>query len=143
VQSYSQRDHDLRGLLLSSWDAGPASSAPSLPAAGVYVRPFIRTPSDVGPLDNLLYVLLAVYSIGLGRAWSLVGGQSEGILHRLLGLQDVDIPVPAFGGGSTSADLADARDAPASSPAPPIGARRHDGKREHTGEQGERRESDG
>jgi len=86
----------------------------------VYAVQLIRTPSDVGPLSNLPYVLLAVYSLGLGRAWSLVRGQNEGILHRLLGPRNVDIPVPA-GGGFAPTDPADARDASASSPAPDSG----------------------
>jgi len=47
-----------------------------------YAVQLIRTPPDVGPLDNLVDVLLAVYGLGLGRAWSLIGSQSEGILDK-------------------------------------------------------------
>ncbi len=43
----------------------------------VYAVQLIRTPSAVGPLGNLVDVLLAVYGPGLGRAWSLIGGQRE------------------------------------------------------------------
>ena len=66
----------------------------------LYAVQLIRTPSAVGSLDNLVDVLIAVYGLGLGRAWSLVGGQSEGILDRLLGPRDVNALEPVSEDGS-------------------------------------------
>ena len=80
----------------------------------VYAVQLLRTPSAVGSLDNLVDVLIAVYGLGLGRAWSLVGGQSEGLLDRLLGPQDVDALAPVSEDGSTPVAPAHERDAPAS-----------------------------
>ncbi len=80
----------------------------------LYAVQLIRTPSAVGSLDNLVDVLIAVYILGLGRAWALVGGQSEGLLDRLLGPRDVDTPAPVSEDGSAPVALAHERDAPAS-----------------------------
>ncbi len=80
----------------------------------LYAVQLIRTPSAVGSLDNLVDVLIAVYGLGLGRAWTLVGGQSEGLLDRLLGPRDVDALAPVSGDGSVPAAPAHERDASAS-----------------------------
>jgi hypothetical protein len=84
----------------------------------LYAVQLLRTPSAVGSLDNLIDVLIAIYGVGLGRAWSLVGGQSKGILDLLLGPQDVAIPASTAGGESDLTDPVEARGASASSPAP-------------------------
>ncbi len=84
----------------------------------LYAVQLLRTPSAVGSLDNLVDVLIAIYGLGLGRAWSLVGGQSKGLLDVLLGPRDVDAPAPVSEGGSVPVAPAHERDAPASSPAP-------------------------
>jgi len=105
----------------------------------LYAVQLIRTPSAVGSLDNLVDVLIAIYGLGLGRAWSLVGGQSKGLLDVLLGPRDVDALVPVSEGGSDPADPVHERDAPASSPAPAqqrVGMRGHGDRRDTQRESG-------
>ncbi len=60
----------------------------------VYAVQLLRTPSAGGALDNLVDVLIAIYGLGLGRAWTLVGGQSTGLLGTLLGSREVDAVAP-------------------------------------------------
>ena len=80
----------------------------------LYAVQLLRTPSAVDSLDNLVDVLIAAYGLGLVRAWSLVGGQSKGILDLLLGPKDVDVPASTTGGESDPAEPVEARGAPAS-----------------------------
>lgn len=46
----------------------------------------IRTPGDADPIYALVYLFIAIYAIGLTRAWELLGARRQG-LRFLLGLQ--------------------------------------------------------
>jgi hypothetical protein len=52
----------------------------------------LSAPRQVGALYGLVYLLFAVYAIGLGRSWELLGARREGPLGSWLSpLYDVDI----------------------------------------------------
>lgn len=105
----------------------------------LYAVQLIRTPSATSSLDNLVDVLIAIYGLGLGRAWALVGGQSKGLLDRLLGPWDVDAPAPVSEDGADPATPLHERDAPAPSPAAApqhVGVRGHGDRRDTQCESG-------
>jgi hypothetical protein len=51
-----------------------------------YAVPLLRQPRDAGAVAALAYLLLATYSVGVGRAWELLGAPDEGLL-TLLGIR--------------------------------------------------------
>ena len=79
----------------------------------LYAVQLIRRPFAVDSLDNLVDVLIATYGLGLVRAWSLVGGQSKGILDLLLGPRDVEMPASTARSEPEPTDAAEARGASA------------------------------
>jgi hypothetical protein len=55
-----------------------------------YALQFLGTPRQVGALYGLVFLLFAVYAIGLGRSWELLGARREGPFASWLSpLQDV------------------------------------------------------
>lgn len=52
----------------------------------------LRQPRDASGVQNLAYLLPFTYSLGVGRAWELLGAQDEG-LFSLLGLRRTSIRV--------------------------------------------------
>jgi hypothetical protein len=68
-----------------------------------YALQLLVTPRQLGALYGLVYLLFAVYAIGLGRSWELLGARREGPLACWLSpLQDVAEAAPsATEAGST------------------------------------------
>jgi len=54
----------------------------------------IRTPNSPDPVYGLAGLLLAVYGIGLVRAWQLLGVHRHGLLDWLSPLRDVPARAP-------------------------------------------------
>jgi hypothetical protein len=54
-----------------------------------YALQLMSAPRQVGALYGLVYLLFAVYAIGLGRSRELLGARREGPLAWLLPLHDV------------------------------------------------------
>jgi hypothetical protein len=59
-----------------------------------YALPLIRDPTDLGALYVLTWLVIAVFGVGIVRAWELLGAQRFGLLARLSPLHDVDEPAP-------------------------------------------------
>ena len=55
-----------------------------------YALGLLSTPRQVGALYGLVYLLFAVYAIGLGRSWELLGARREGPFAWLSPLHDVE-----------------------------------------------------
>ena len=67
-----------------------------------YALQLISAPRQVGALYGLVYLLFAVYAVGLGRSWELLGARREGPLAWLSPLHDVEEAAPsATEAGST------------------------------------------
>jgi hypothetical protein len=67
-----------------------------------YALQLLSAPRQVGALYGLVYLLFAVYAVGLGRSWELLGARREGPLAWLSPLQDVEEAAPsATEAGST------------------------------------------
>jgi hypothetical protein len=64
-----------------------------------YVNYFLGSSSASAALIGLAYLLLGAYTLGLGRAWELLGAQTEGFL-TLLSLRGE----PAKGAEATDAE---------------------------------------
>jgi multisubunit Na+/H+ antiporter MnhF subunit len=54
----------------------------------------LRQPRDTSGVQNLAYLLPFTYSLGVGRAWELLGAQDEG-LFSLLGVRRTSLRVPS------------------------------------------------
>ena len=67
-----------------------------------YALQLMSVPRQVGALYGLVYLLFAVYAVGLGRSWELLGARREGPLAWLSPLHDVEEVAPsAAEAGST------------------------------------------
>jgi hypothetical protein len=51
--------------------------------------PLLRDPADLGALYVLSWLIIAVFGIGIVRAWELLGAQRFGLLARLSPLRDM------------------------------------------------------
>jgi len=75
-----------------------------------YALQLLGAPRQVGALYELVFLLFAVYAIGLGRSWELLGARREGLLAWLSPLHDVEEAAPsATEAGATRARGALAR----------------------------------
>ena len=67
-----------------------------------YALQLLSTRRQLGALYGLVYLLFAVYAVGLGRSWELLGARREGPLAWLSPLHDVEEAAPsATEAGST------------------------------------------
>jgi hypothetical protein len=57
---------------------------------------YVQHPHDTGYAYSLVYLLLAIYSIGLTRAWQLLGARRRGVFSWFSPLNDLEEP-PAPG----------------------------------------------
>lgn len=53
-----------------------------------YALPLLQHGHDTSALYGVVYLLVAIYALGVGRAWTLLGGGKDGLLS-LLGLHGI------------------------------------------------------